>query len=567
MRLFTYGMVCTGVLTLGACAENSTLVAQVPQSVAEAKTLSEPDNRPNILLIVTDDMGYTDLGIYGGEIPTPNLDGLARDGLLLTDFYNQAVCAPTRAALLSGTDNNNAGGTMHSMPNQQGVPGYESELRREIVSLPTLLQDAGYNTYMVGKWHLGMAPDLRPGARGFDRSFALMQGGASHWADQRGLFSGYRKANYARDDKFVDTLPEDFYSTTYYTDSIIDFIEQDADSGKPWFSYVAYTAPHWPLQAPDDLIAKYAGKYDMGYEAVRAQRIERGIELGIFDENVEPYKRLDSVPPWESLSAEEKRISSKNMEVYAAMMDGLDQNVGRLIDHLKASGEYENTYIMFITDNGAEGQDRDPGDNGTDWTFDNSYENMGRKNSHIYYGESWAQVGVGPFRYFKSVASEGGIRGEAIIHFPSKGVSGQFSDAISTVVDIAPTALDIANYDVPSHVNGREVQEIQGRSMLPLATGESARVHPEGTAFGWEVFGNYAVRKDNWKLLRITSRATDTGIRGKLEGTDYWGLYDLSTDAGETTDLSAQHPDIVTDLMAEWEAWIAKNGVVLPIVP
>ncbi|MCL4158443.1 UNVERIFIED_CONTAM: hypothetical protein GTU68_002693, partial [Idotea baltica] len=297
-------------------------------------------------------MGYTDLGIYGSEIQTPNLDQLARDGLILTDFHNQAVCAPTRAALLSGTDNHNAGGTMEAAPNQKDVPGYETYLNEDVVAFPAILQQSGYNTYMAGKWHLGSAPHQMPNERGFDRSFALMQGVASHYHDS--VFSAPDNfSDYMEDGDLVEALPRDFYSSNFYTDYIIDAIDEDKDSGDPWFAYLAYTAPHWPLQAPDEDIARYDGYYDEGYEVLRINRIAKAKSLGVIPEEAEMYPRLQRVSAWEALSEEEKEVSSKEMEIYAAMIDVLDQNVGRLIDHLKKTGDYDNTFIVFISDNGA----------------------------------------------------------------------------------------------------------------------------------------------------------------------------------------------------------------------
>lgn len=533
---------------------------------SSSQSSGELVQRPNILLILADDLGYTDVGVYGSEINTPNIDQLARDGLIMTDFHNQAVCAPTRAALLSGTDDHNSGGTMHQTPNQIGVPGYESYLNDDISPLPEQLQNGGYNTYMAGKWHLGSESHQTPKARGFDRSFALMQGGASHYADGRGMFTFQREAYYKENGVSIDnaSLPEDFYSSDFYTDYIIDSIKQ-GEAEKPWFAYLAFTAPHWPLQAADEEVAKYEGMYDEGYEVLRAKRIAAGKEAGVIPMDAQPYPKLDKIADWSDLSAEEKKVSAKEMEIYAAMVDVMDQNIGRLISYLKETGQYDNTFIVFLADNGAEGADRNPGDNGTDWTFDNSYENMGRVGSHIYYGAEWAQAGVGVGRYYKSYASEGGNRGPAIINYPNMTKAGEISDAFASVIDLAPTFLDLANLQHATRNRyGDPVKPIQGVSMVPFVTGDVATVRPEDFTFGWETFGHSAIRKGDWKLLKIVSAPAERGQIGNQD-TDYWGLYDMATDPGEVNDLSDQHPEIVEELLQIWEEYKVENDIVMPV--
>jgi len=515
--------------------------------------------RPNILLIVADDLGYTDLGVYGSEINTPNLDQLANDGLILTDFHNQAVCAPTRAAILSGTDNHNAGGAMHQAPNQRDVAGYESYLNEDVVAFPALLKQSGYNTYWAGKWHLGNEFHQIPNARGFDRSFALMEGFASHYSDATRA-SPNVIAEYFEDGNLVESLPTDFYSTDFYTDYIIDAIDKDSASGDPWFAFLGYTAPHWPLQAPDAEVAKYKGFYDEGYEILRDNRIASGKELGVIPEEAAMYPRLEVVAAWDSLSDEEKAISSKEMEIYAAMVDVLDQNVGRLIDHLKATGQYENTFIVFISDNGAEGLNR--GGNG----WDNSLDNMGRVNSYISYGPEWAAAGVGVMRYFKSLSSDGGTRGPAFIHYPEVSKKGEISNAFTSVVDLAPTFLELAGAEHPEFgYNGRPIQPHIGKSLLPLALGDADSVRPDDFVFGWEVFGHLAIRKGDWKLLRLTS--TPSEARQPLaERADQWELFDMRIDPGETNDLSAEFPAKVAELQEAWAEYSSANGLIVPVL-
>lgn len=540
-------------------------LTQVKTSDQSVSTNSASGSRPNILLIVADDLGYTDLGVYGSEIDTPNLDQLARDGLILTDFHNQAVCAPTRAAILSGTDNRNAGGAMHQTPNQRDVPGYESYLNEDVMPFPQTLQSGGYKTYWAGKWHLGREDHQTPDARGFDRSFALMEGGASHYADARGMFERARVANYVEDGEPVEKLPEGFYSSDFYTDYIINAIETDKAVDKPWFAYLAFTAPHWPLQAPDELVAKYEGAYDEGFEVLRTQRIKRAKELGIIPQQAQMYPRIEDSDVWDDLSPEEQKMSAKKMQIYAAMIDSVDHNIGRLITHLKDTDQYDNTFIMFISDNGAEGGTRNPGDNGTDWTFDNSFENIGRINSHVYYGDEWAQAGVGVGRYYKSYSSEGGTRGPAIIHHPNLSKKGVISDAFVSVVDIAPTALALAGLSHPNQSDeGREFQPIQGESIIPLAFESAETIRPADFTFGWEVFGHRAIRKGDWKLLWLSTKPAQR-IQPIAKDSDQWGLFDMNTDPGEVNDVASQYPEVVAELLAAWDQYVIENGIVLPV--
>lgn len=547
-QYLVWALTCPFVFFLVACGDGKT-----------GETVSD-FSRPNILFILADDLGYTDLGVYGGEIETPNLDRLAKAGLILTDFHNQAVCAPTRASILAGTDNRNAGGAMHQTPNQVGVPGYESHLSLDVVPFPDLLRQSGYTTYFFGKWHLGSEPEHLPSARGFDHSYGLMEGFASHFHD-RGRFRPDQLGTYYEDGKLVEKLPEDFFSTDFYTDLLIDYLDKDAESGKPWFAYLAYPAPHWPLQAPDEYIDKYKGVYDEGYEVLREKRIARGKKLGVIPQEAVMYPRYQSVPAWTDLAAEEKAIASREMEIYAAMVDGIDQNVGRLLNHLKAIGEYDDTLIIFISDNGAEGVDR----GGPARGWDNSLENMGRINSYLYYGERWAQAGVGVGRYHKALTSEGGSLGPAIIYNKDMTKKGQMNDEFMSVVDFYPTFVELAG---GSHFktgsNGKAIHEIQGHSLLPVLFGDADSVRPDDFTYGWEVFGHRALRKGDYKLLWLTSKPTEPG-QVVPELADQWGLYDLSVDPGETNDLSESKPEIRADLLKEWDDYVARNGIVLPV--
>ena len=357
--------------------------------------------RPNFLLIVADDLGYTDLGVFGGEIGTPNLDALARSGMTLTHFHVAATCSPTRAMLLSGADNHVAGlGTMTGdhVGDQLGKPGYETYLNFRVASLAEVLQDAGYHTYMTGKWHLGVEDHLGPAARGFEESFALLNGGGGHFSNM-GLFSADRPAQYREDGLDVE-LPEDFYSSRYYARKMIEYIDRPRAADEPFLAYLAFTAPHWPLQAPESSIAGFRGRYDQGYDALHAARLARQQEFGLLPPNIQSSPRLPGEPAWDELSAKQQRIEARKMEIYAAMVHDLDHYVGEVVAHLKRIGEYDNTFILFLSDNGAEGHSvQDVWPNLRDWVkqcCNNQYENMGRGDSYLDYGPNWARIGPAP---------------------------------------------------------------------------------------------------------------------------------------------------------------------------
>ena len=522
---------------------------------------AERDPRPNVLLIVADDLGYTDLGVYGGEIGTPNLDALARQGVMFTDFHASSTCSPSRAMLLSGVDNHLAGlGTMahDQTPEQLGQPGYEGYLSFRVAALPELLRDAGYHTLMTGKWHLGLTEETSPAARGFERSFGLMDGGAGHF-DELPLFAGGRPI-FRENGKQV-ALPGDFYSTRDYAERMIDFIDESRHDGKPFFAYLSFTAPHWPLQAPDASIARFAGRYDDGYDALHARRVERLRQLGLVPAEAEAYPGLPWRERWDDLDPERRKIESRKMEVYAAMVHDLDVYVGRVLEHLRRTGLYENTFILFMSDNGAEGHDLQ-----AIWPdledhirncCDNSYENMGRGNSYIDYGPEWARAGIGVSSLYKAFSTQGGILVPAFASFPGVLPGERVSRSFATVMDVMPTILDLAGVEHPGErYQGRDVFPMQGRSMLPLLRGETETVHGPEPVMGWELFGRRAVRRGDWKLTFTT----------KPYGPGEWRLFDLATDPAELNDRSARHPEIRRQLVELWDRYAADNNVILPTV-
>lgn len=528
---------------------------------------SPEDQRPNILLIVADDLAFTDLGAFGGEIHTPNLDALAASGIRLTQFYVAPTCSPTRSMLLSGTDNHLAGlGNMAEelRENQQGHPGYEGYLNFRVAALPELLKKSGYHTFMAGKWHLGLTEETSPAARGFDRSFSLVQGGAGHLDDLP--LVGPNPAIYREDGKLVN-LPKDFYSTRTYSERLIQYLENRPKDGNPFFAYLTYTAPHWPLQAPKESIAKYAGRYDEGYDALQLSRFSKMKELGLAAPGMMVTPKVPIEKFWDSLSTEEKKIEARKMEIYAAMVDDLDRYIGMVLESLKRNGDFENTFIFFMSDNGPEGAPLEVGwDALGKWVeqcCDNSLENMGEADSYLWYGPNWARAGAAPFRMFKAFTTEGGIRAPAIVHFPKTIPAGLTKGTLTTVMDVFPTILELAGIEHPEKFNGKDILPLRGSSMLSVLKGEQDAVHSEEYTVGWELFGRRAIRQGNWKIVwepsAIPWGARETNVTG-----DYWRLYNIVTDPGEQIDLSKLEPEKLNDLIEQWESYVQETGVIVP---
>jgi arylsulfatase A-like enzyme len=512
--------------------------------------------RPNILYILADDLGYADIGIFGSEIPTPNLDELARKGLLLTDFYASMTCSPTRSMLMSGTDNHQAGLGVMGAPtraDQKGKPGYEGYLNFRVASLADLMSDAGYNTFMVGKWHLGDTVETGPHARGFKRVFASFDGAAhlGGW-DWRGP----QPAKYWDNDAVVN-VGDDWYTTRDYTKKMIAYIEQDRAEGKPWFAYMAYTAPHWPLQAPRESIAKFKGRYDDGYEALYAKRFARQKALGLVPRDAAPIDDARFKPRWSALTAEQKAIESRKMEIYAAMVSDLDNYVGEVIAYLKNSGQYDNTFIMFMSDNGAESGRRDlqpPIRDHIGKEYDHSLESLGSARSYVMYGPNWASASATPFNRHKFTAFEGGVHVPAFVHYPRKVAAGTRSEAMGTVMDLLPTFLALAGAQAPGDTyRGKPVLRPQGVSLLPVLYGQAKSVHGADEIHGWELFGHRSVRQGDWKLVWD---AEPPPAQRK------WALFNVTSDFQEQRDLSNSNPQQVSKLQSAWDAYAQRNGVI-----
>lgn len=518
-----------------------------------AQTFGEGDERPNILLLVADDLGYGDVGNYGGDIETPNIDELAARGLRFTQFRTAPMCAPTRAMLLSG-NNNHVAGMGRQGTSMAEHPGYEGHLSDRIVPLPVLLRDAGYHTYTVGKWHLGTDAEHSPAAKGFERSFNLLQGASNHF-NSIGLEAADSVSLYREDGELVE-YPEGRYSTEFYTSKLIEYINQGREDGRPFFAFAAFTSPHWPLQAPKEFQAKYRGRYDMGYDELRLQRFASMQEAGVIPADAELPPRLYFITPWNELSTEQKKIESRKMELYAAMVDNLDFHIGRIVDFLRATGLLDNTLILFMSDNGAAANDffvTDPFGPFLRTKYDNSYENMGSPTSFVSYGPQWAHAGAAAFNRYKGFATEGGTAAPLIVAGPGISHRGRITDAFTTAMDLAPTFLEIAGVEYPGAHASPAVQPMHGESMLPLLVDKADRVHGEDYVVALEHWHRAFVRRGDWKL--VTHDLT--------EGEDSFELFNVATDLGETTDLRDRHPDKYGELIEEWALFREEAGVIV----
>jgi len=511
------------------------------------------DQRPNLLLIVADDLGYADLGIYGSDIRTPNIDALARGGLRFSQFHTAPLCAPTRAMLLSGNNNHVAGvGRQHPVPPLEAAfPGYEGHLSDRIAPLPEVLRAAGYHTYMAGKWHLGTAAEHSPKAAGFERSFGAVDGAASHF-DGRGFENA--PSIYREDGEQIE-WPEGAYSTAIYTDKLIGYIEQNRADGKPFFAFAAYTSPHWPLQVPAAERDRYAGQFDAGYDALREHNFKALQAAGIVPKTASLPPRNPNVVPWEELDEDQRRREARKMELYAAMVENLDAHVGRLIAYLRQSGLYDNTQIVFMSDNGADGLDfyqRGPYRDYIREHYANRFEDWGGPESFVSYDYPWAEAGSAPFKLYKSHASEGGITAPLIISGPVVARSDAISHTYLTLMDIAPTFIELAGASYP---DDGSVQSMRGESLAPLLSGKAETAHAEDYLTVMFHRNHALVRQGRWKLTAIEVPFDESKFT----------LHDLVTDPGETTDVSEQFPEKRAELLELWRQQRDELGIVLPL--
>ena len=534
------------------------LLALVIVSSINVLVAAEVPRRPNIVFLLADDLGYTDIAPYGSEVNTPTLQALADTGIRFSNYHTAANCAPARAMLLTGVSNHLAG--VPNIPEmlsaeQKLVENYQGVLGDNVVTIATLLEGAGYHTYMAGKWHLGSEPNKLPSRRGFERTVALMDSGADNW-EQRPYLPIYDAANWFADGERFD-LPEDFYSSRFLIDKTIEFIDSNLADGKPFFAYVPFQAVHLPVQAPQEYIDRYLGVYDAGWDALREDRLTRAVEVGLLPGKV-PMARMDTTGDWDALSDARKQYESKRMAVYAGMIEAMDDNIGRLMAYLQAQGALDNTIFVFTSDNGAEGSGPvDPltGPNSlmtANMGYSTDYETLGLKGSFSSIGPGFTSAAASPLAFYKFYTGEGGLRVPLIVSGQPLGIIPKQTDAFAWATDIAATILALANVRSPeARYGGRPVLPMTGRDLTPLVKGTVDRVYGENDAIGYELTGQGALFRGDFKLVRNLPPLGD----------GQWRLFNIVQDPGETLDLSSQDPGRLQAMLAAYEVFEVENQV------
>jgi len=564
-QIFCGACLCLSVVSSSAfgieTSANVVVDTETPSPVSRA--------RPNIVFILADDLGYTDIASYGSEVNTPTLTALAEQGVSFTNYHTAANCAPARAMLLTGVDSHLAGvPNIPEMlaPEQRKHANYQGVLGDDVVTVATLLEDAGYHTYMAGKWHLGMEPDKRPSRRGFQRTMAMMDSGADNW-EQRPYLALYDQANWFADGERF-TLPEDLYSSRFLVDKMIEFIDSNlqgqnlqntsAKESKPFFAYLPFMAVHSPVQAPKEFIDRYMGVYDSGWDALRQQRKERAEALGIMPKNM-PMVRMKTTEEWDALSEDDRRYQAKRMAVYAGMIEAMDFHLGRLIEFLKERGQYDNTIFIFTSDNGSEASGPSyprtfparlaPENLG----YNLDYDSLGLKGSYSSIGPSFASAAASPLAYYKFYAGEGGMRVPLIMAGKPVGSQQSLTPAFAWATDITPTILSLTGVSQPSaRYAGRPVQPIIGRDLRPLLSGAAERVYGPDDAVGYELTDHGVLFQGDYKLV----------INQPPRGDGQWRLFNIVKDPGETVDLSASHALRFQRMLSLYEQYRVDNNVV-----
>ncbi|MFT4998019.1 MAG: arylsulfatase A-like enzyme, partial [Flavobacteriales bacterium] len=525
------------LLTL-ACLVLATNVFATPTIDNKAE-----ESRPNIVVILADDLGYSDIASYGSEINTPNLDQLAQQGLRFSNYYTSASCAPTRAMLLTGVDSHRTGVANIAealTPEQAESPFYRGSLNHNVVTIATLLKDSGYHTSMVGKWHLGYEDkSLMPINRGFEQTVMMPFSGGDNWTDQSYL-PNYRKTLWYKNGEEIE-LPEDFYSSKFLVDNAIAQIDKTRGSDKPFFSYLAFQAVHIPVQAPREYTEKYINTYKDGWSKLKEDRQQAVKDLGLVRSDA-PVKIMNSTQDWDALTEQEQRFNSKRMAVYAGMIDAMDYNIGRLISYLKDSGEFDNTVIIFTSDNGPEPSDpyiMNPLaplaiENLLGYT--NDYETLGERGSYNTIGASFASAASGPLGHYKFHSGEGGMRVPMIISGPplDKSKQGSISHSRAFVKDLAPTILAIAGTQHPgTEYQGKNIEPVTGKNLLPVIAGAVETVYTDSDIIAYEIGGNAALIKGDYKIVLNRSAIIDSDNDGQ------WHLYNITQDPGETKTIES----------------------------
>ena len=510
------------------------LALSLSAGFALAASTGASPSKPNIIVILADDMGWSDIGSYGSEIETPHLDSLARGGVRFSQFYNAARCCPTRASLLTGLYQHQAG--IGHMVANDGIPSYQGFLNDRCVTLAEALKPAGYTTLMTGKWHVGSAEGQWPLDRGFDRFWGTPSGGGVYFKETLEIRQEVFFVNGAQRIE----PPDDMYITDTFTDRALEFVDEAVTrTKKPFFLYLAHIAPHWPLQAKPADIAKHAGRYDHGWDAVRERRFTRQHEMGLVSREATLSPRDPQADAWNQKPESARRALAQRMEIYAAQIDSIDQNIGRLIAKLKQLGQFENTLILFLSDNGSSAEGGPGG-------FSRGVEGaaIGTGRSYASAGLEWANAADTPFRKFKSTTYEGGIASPLIAHWPA-GITarGEVRHQVAHIIDVMPTLVDLAGATYPTQRDGRAILPMEGRSLAPAFRGQESG----DRAIFWEHEGSKAVREGDWKAV--------------AKGLGEWELYNLRSDRTETRDIAAQHPAKTRELASLWRNWSERAGV------
>lgn len=569
-----YALAIANLAALSACGSSS------PAGGSNSSNPSSgSSSRPNVLLILVDDLGYSDLGAFGSEISTPNIDQLAQEGKILTNFHATPLCATSRAELLTGADHHLVG--MGTLPESTyfyaGDANYKGNLTDNTLTVAQVLHDSGYHTYMAGKWHLGAGGPVK---WGFEQSFSMDYTSAfgSNYAATTARPESAARAYYENGTQA--TLPADFYSSDYFVNRLQSYIGANHGDGKPFFAYLAFQAVHFPLQVPDAYLGLYKGKYDAGYDAIRNARLQKQKTLGIVPQDFKANPGDEAVmvrfgqpgtltnQAWNTLLPTQQQSEARIMEVFAGMLTNLDDNVGKLFAYLKQIGEYDNTLIVFVSDNGADGMGYGfipYVDSTANLDIDNSLANYGRPGSFLFRSTRWAEAGTAPLRLFKGFTAEGGISVPAIVRLPRQGAGQTPSPALASLLDVEPTILAAAGVAVPgAQYQGRTVAPPEGQSLLPVLNGQRSAIYGVNDVIADEVNDIRYVRKGPWKLTRVVNYLLPSSAA--LINHD-WQLYNMDTDRGETTDVASQNPQIVAELIADWAAYVTRVGVAQPILP
>ena len=520
---FTIGK--TGLLTTGL------MVA------ANAQAATPKESKPNIIMIMVDDLGFSDVGPYGAsEIQTPNIDRLAKEGIRFRQFYNNSISAPTRSSLITGQYQHKAGVGYFNV--NLGLPAYQGFLNKESLTFAEVLKQGGYSTIMSGKWHVGDDEDQWPNQRGFDKFFGFI-GGASNYYNIGE--KGRNEVALIKNNKPYQ-LEQGKYLTQEIANNAIEFLDEQNKEQKPFFLYLAFNAPHWPLQALPQDIEKYKGKYAIGWDSLRQVRFENAKRLGVVSQDQKLTRHDAAVKPWNKLTYDEQQLWQRRQEVYAAMIDRVDQEIGRVLTKLKELKKDDNTLIVFISDNGAQGG------NGTSIYTQRNTGPVGSPGSYETQNSNWSQTGNSPLRNYKATPYEGGISAPFIAWYPEKIKAGTITDGIGHLIDLAPTFYELAGAKYPTTYHGVKTNALPGKSLLPVLTGKNDIVQ-RGEPVFWERGGNKAVREGKWKYVSAFPENKDE-------------LYDIESDRAENNNVADKYPEIVAGLKAKYADWAKKNDVV-----